>query len=140
MKGAVARLARTAWPPLLVFAVIVLGWDIVANAVHASLSLPGPWFVVSNTWRDRADLVPAIWTTTQEALLGIVLGIVCALILAIAVDWSRAVRRSIYPLMVVSQTIPLIALAPLVIIWFGFGAAPKVVLVALFTFLSLIHI
>jgi ABC-type nitrate/sulfonate/bicarbonate transport system permease component len=137
MKGAVARLARTAWPPLLVFAVIVLGWDIVANAVHASLSLPGPWFVVSNTWRDRADLVPAIWTTTQEALLGIVLGIVCALILAIAVDWSRAVRRSIYPLMVVSQTIPLIALAPLVIIWFGFGAAPKVVLVALFTFFAI---
>jgi ABC-type nitrate/sulfonate/bicarbonate transport system permease component len=137
MKGAVARLARIAWPPLLVLSAIVLGWDIVANAVHASLSLPGPWFVLSNTWRDRADLAPAIWTTTQEALLGIALGVVCAVILAIAVDWSRAVRRSIYPLMVVSQTIPLIALAPLVIIWFGFGPAPKVVLVALFTFFAI---
>ncbi len=62
-----------------------------------------------------------MWTTTEEALLGIALAVVCALMLAIAIDWSRAVRRSVYPLMVISQTIPLIALAPLVIIWFGFG-------------------
>ena len=60
----------------------------------------------------------------------------CALILAIAIDWSRAIRASVYPLMVISQTIPLIALAPLVIIWFGFGIAPKIVLVALFTFFA----
>ncbi len=115
----------------------MLAWDLIANAVHESLSLPGPWYVVSNTWSDRADLWPAIWTTTREALLGIAVAVVCAVVLAVAVDWSRAVRRSIYPLMVVSQTIPLIALAPLVIIWFGFGSAPKVALVALFTFFAI---
>ena len=131
------RLLRNAWPPALVFAVLLLAWDLAANAVHASLSLPGPWLVVSATWRDRADLAPAIWTTTGEALLGIATAIVSAVILAVAVDWSRAVRRSVYPLMVASQTIPLIALAPLVIIWFGFGPAPKVVLVALFTFFAI---
>jgi ABC-type nitrate/sulfonate/bicarbonate transport system permease component len=117
--------------------VLVVAWDLVANAVHASLSLPGPWYVVTNTWRDRANLAPAMWTTSEEALLGIAVAIVCALALAVAIDWSRAIRRSVYPLMVASQTIPLIALAPLVIIWFGFGAAPKVVLVALFTFFAI---
>ena len=130
------RAARAAWPPAVVLAVLVLAWDLVANAVHASLSLPGPWFVVRSTWEDRADLAPAIWTTTEEALLGIALAVVCALVLAIAIDWSRSIRASVYPLMVVSQTIPLIALAPLVIIWFGFGIAPKIVLVALFTFFA----
>ena len=124
------------WPPALVFAVLVLVWDLVANAVHASLSLPGPWFVATNTWRDRANLLPAMWVTSKEALLGIAIAIVCAVVLAIAIDCSRAVRRSVYPLMVVSQTIPLIALAPLVVIWFGFGPAPKVALVALFTFFA----
>jgi ABC-type nitrate/sulfonate/bicarbonate transport system permease component len=131
------RLAGAVWPPALVAAVLVVAWDLVANAVHASLSLPGPWYVVTNTWRDRANLLPAMWSTSEEALLGIAIAIVCALALAVAIDWSRAIRRSVYPLMVASQTIPLIALAPLVIIWFGFGPAPKVVLVALFTFFAI---
>jgi ABC-type nitrate/sulfonate/bicarbonate transport system permease component len=137
MSTATRRLLRSAWPPALALVVIVLAWDIVANAVHASLSLPGPWYVVTNTWRDRANLAPAMWATTEEVLPGLAIAIICGVALAIAVDWSRAVRRSVYPLMVVSQTIPLIALAPLVIIWFGFGAAPKVALVALFTFFAI---
>jgi ABC-type nitrate/sulfonate/bicarbonate transport system permease component len=137
MTGAVARLLRSAWPPALMFAVIVLGWDLVANAVHASLSLPGPWYVVTNSWRDRADLAAAMWTTTGEVLPGLGIAIVCGVAFATAIDWSRAVRRSLYPWLVVSQTIPVIALAPLVIIWFGFGPAPKIVLVALFTFFAI---
>jgi ABC-type nitrate/sulfonate/bicarbonate transport system permease component len=58
-------------------------------------------------------------------------------VLAIAIDWSPRVRRGVYPLMVASQTLPIIALAPLVVIWFGFGPTPKVVLVALFTFFAI---
>ncbi len=131
------RLLHNAWPPALVLGVVVALWDLVANAAHISRSLPGPWLVVTSSWRDRANLAPAMWTTSPEAVLGIAIAIVCALALAIAVDWSRAVRRGGYPLMVASQTIPLIALAPLVIIWFGFGPAPKVVLVALFTFFAI---
>jgi ABC-type nitrate/sulfonate/bicarbonate transport system permease component len=133
----VRRALRRGWPPLLALAVLVLAWDLVANAVHASLSLPGPWLVLTTTWDDRSDLGPAIWTTTQEALLGIALATVCAVVLAVAIDWSQSVRRTVYPLMVISQTIPLIALAPLVVIWFGFGETPKVALVALFTFFAI---
>lgn len=131
------RFARKAWPPALALVVLVLAWDLAANAAHASLSLPGPWLVVKSSWNDRGDLGAAMWTTTQEALLGIGLAIVCAVILAIAIDWSQAARRSVYPLMILSQTIPLIALAPLVVIWFGFGEAPKIALVALFTFFAI---
>jgi ABC-type nitrate/sulfonate/bicarbonate transport system permease component len=131
------RLLHTMWPPALTLALVVLAWDLAANAAHASLSLPGPWLVLTGSWRDRGDLASAMWTTTQEAVLGIAVAVVCAVILAVAIDASAALRRSIYPLMILSQTIPLIALAPLVIIWFGFGQAPKVALVALFTFFAI---
>ena len=134
-RGAGALL-RSAWPPVLALAVVVVAWDLAANAAHASLSFPGPWYVVTNTWRDRANLAPAMWATSKEAVLGIAVAVVCAVLLAVAIDWSRAVRRSLYPLVVISQTIPIIALAPLVVIWFGFGPAPKIVLVALFTFFA----
>jgi len=96
----------------------------------------GVLHIVSASWRDRADLGRAMWTTTEEALMGILIAVICALILAIAVDWARSVRRSVYPLIVASQTVPLVALAPLVIIWFGFGIGPKIALVALWTFFA----
>ena len=138
MSGALlGRAARAIWPPALLGALLVLAWDLAANSLHASRSLPGPWLVVSASWRDRADLAPAMWATSEEALLGMALAIVCAVTLAVAIDWSRGVRRSVYPLMVASQTIPLIVLAPLTIIWFGFGPAPKIALVALFTFFAI---
>jgi ABC-type nitrate/sulfonate/bicarbonate transport system permease component len=137
MRPALRRLLRSVWPPALVFAVLVLGWDLVANAVHASLSLPGPWYVVTNSWSDRADLAAAMWATTGEVVPGLAIAVLCGVTFAVAIDWSRGVRRSLYPLIVVSQTIPLIVLAPLVIIWFGFGPGPKIALVGLFTFFAI---
>lgn len=137
MRAAARRALCSAWPPALLFAALVLAWDLIANAVHASLSLPGPWYVVSNSWHDRSNLAAAVSASTGEVVGGLAIAIVCGVAFAIAIDWSRTVRRSLYPLIVVSQTIPLIALAPLVIIWFGFGPAPKVALVALFTFFAI---
>jgi ABC-type nitrate/sulfonate/bicarbonate transport system permease component len=99
--------------------------------------LPSPGLVVQSTWDDRSSLWPAMVTTTREAVFGICVAIVLAVSLAIAIDWSSRLRRGIYPLIVASQTLPIIALAPLVVIWFGFGQAPKIVLVALFTFFSI---
>jgi ABC-type nitrate/sulfonate/bicarbonate transport system permease component len=99
--------------------------------------LPSPSLVISSTWADRANLWPAIVMTTKETVLGLLVAIVLAFVAAIAIDWSRLARRSVYPLLVASQTLPIVALAPLVIIWFGFGLGPKVALVALFTFFAM---
>ena len=125
------------WPSALVLLVLVAAWYGATRALHPGDDvLPGPDLVVTSTWADRANLWPAVRDTTKEALLGILLAISVAAVLAVAVDWSRTVRRSLYPLMVASQTLPIIALAPLVIIWFGFGSGPKIALVALFTFFA----
>jgi ABC-type nitrate/sulfonate/bicarbonate transport system permease component len=123
------------WPPALVLIALAVAWEAITSALSVSHSiLPGPALVLEATWNDRANLWPAMWTTTKEAVLGILVASVVALVLAVAIDWSRTVRRSLYPLMVTSQTLPIIVLAPLVVIWFGFGTAPKIGLVALFTF------
>jgi ABC-type nitrate/sulfonate/bicarbonate transport system permease component len=124
--------------PALVLLACVAGWDIATRILSVSSRvLPSPGLVARSTWDDRASLWPAITTTTREAVLGIVVAIVVAVVLAIAIDWSPRVRRGVYPLMVASQTLPIIALAPLVVIWFGFGPTPKIVLVALFTFFAI---
>ncbi|HEX7609775.1 MAG TPA: ABC transporter permease [Solirubrobacteraceae bacterium] len=123
------------WPPALVLLVVVAVWEALTSALPVRTSvLPGPALVLEESWADRANLWPAMWITTQEAVLGIVLATIVAVVLAVAIDWSRTVRRSLYPLLVTSQTLPIIVLAPLVVIWFGFGIAPKIGLVALFTF------
>ncbi len=114
---------------------LAVAWEVITTALSVSSSvLPGPALVLEATWEDRSNLWPAMWTTTKEAVLGILVASIVALVLALAIDWSRTIRRSLYPLMVTSQTLPIIVLAPLVVIWFGFGTAPKIGLVALFTF------
>jgi ABC-type nitrate/sulfonate/bicarbonate transport system permease component len=130
--------ARALWPPALVLAALVVVWDLAVRAFDVAESvLPPPALVAESTWDDRANLWPAMVTTTREAILGLLVAIVVATVVAVAIDWSHTVRRGLYPLVVASQTLPIVALAPLVIIWFGFGERPKVALVALFTFFAI---
>jgi ABC-type nitrate/sulfonate/bicarbonate transport system permease component len=131
--------ARTYLPPVAVLVGAVAIWQATTTLGHvAATVLPGPRLVATATWDDRANLWPAITTTTEESVLGIALAVVVAFLIGIAIDWSRTVRGSVYPLIVVSQTLPIIALAPMVVIWFGFGWHPKIVLVALFTFFPIV--
>jgi ABC-type nitrate/sulfonate/bicarbonate transport system permease component len=129
---------RRLYPPALVLGAVIVAWQLVVDLFHIDSDvLPSPSLVARSTWSDRSNLWPAAWTTTKEAVLGVLFAIIVAFVLAVAVDWSRTVRRSVYPLMVASQTLPIIALAPLVIIWFGFGPLPKIALVGLFTFFAI---
>jgi ABC-type nitrate/sulfonate/bicarbonate transport system permease component len=126
------------WPPVAVLAALVGLWQWLVHVLNVDPQvLPAPSLVISSTWADRANLWPAIVMTTKETVLGLLVAIVLAFVTAIAIDWSRLARRSVYPLLVASQTLPIVALAPLVIIWFGFGIGPKVALVALFTFFAM---
>ncbi|MGO4890621.1 ABC transporter permease [Anaerobacillus sp. MEB173] len=100
--------------------------------------LPAPSLIVHSffeTW----DLLPGhIWMTTKEAILGFLLGIVVALVVAFVLDMSPLLRKAVYPILLFSQTIPIIAIAPLLIIWFGYGILPKVLVVALVTFFPVV--
>jgi ABC-type nitrate/sulfonate/bicarbonate transport system permease component len=113
--------------PAVVLLLCIAGWEIATRALDTSSRvLPSPGLVARSTWDDRSALWPAMTTTSKEAVLGVGVAIVVAVALAIVIDWSPRLRRAIYPLIVASQTLPIIALAPLVVIWFGFGPTPKV--------------
>lgn len=130
-----AHRLRLVLPPLLLILAGLALWQLAVTADHVDPQLlPGPWLIVRSTWDDRADIWPAIVVTTEEAVLGMVVATVMAVLFAVAIDSFRTVRGSLYPVIVASQTVPIIALAPLVLVWWGFGLFPKVVLVALFSF------
>lgn len=122
-------------PATGVMVFLLLAWQGLATwqAVPAWL-LPTPAAILQATWQTFPLLMPHILQTLQQVILGLALAIGAGVALAALLDLSSWLRQALYPLLVASQTIPILALAPLLIIWFGFGLAPKVFIVALFCF------
>jgi ABC-type nitrate/sulfonate/bicarbonate transport system permease component len=131
LRGALRRLA----PPLL-FGVAVLGaWQLyVALSGVRETILPSPIEVGRALVRDRSVLAPSAWTTLEEVLLGYAIAVALGVLLALVVSSSRVAERAIYPWLVISQLIPIPAIAPLVVIWTGFDIRPKLIIIALVSF------
>jgi ABC-type nitrate/sulfonate/bicarbonate transport system permease component len=127
--------ARKFLPAIVLLAAIVAVWEISMPLLGVSANyLPAPSRILRSAAADSANLMRASIISVEETLLGAALGIVSAIVLAFAIYRWPIVNRSLYPLLIISQTIPVVALAPLMIIWLGFGILPKVLLVALYTF------
>lgn len=117
--------------PVIVIAV----WETYTRLAHVDPTvLPSPVGVVKGIYHTRGVAWTNTVTTLQETLLGFALSVCVSVLLAVAMDLFSWLRRALYPILVASQTIPIIAIAPLMIIWFGFGILPKVLLVILVTF------
>jgi ABC-type nitrate/sulfonate/bicarbonate transport system permease component len=122
-------------PPLAIVALLLAIWQLYSNLSDIGNDvLPPPTRVLSVTWENRADLWANTLPTLRATLLGFALSLAVGLVLAVLVDASAALRRALMPLLVVSQTLPIVAIAPLMVLWFGFDLTPKVLLVALVTF------
>ena len=131
---ALAWLRRVA-PPLALLCALLLIWELAVRAFAVpDYILPPP----SRVWAAFVEvrtLLPAhIATTLTEALCGLALAVAVAVPVAALVASFGPVRRAVLPLLVISQNIPMIVLAPLLVVWFGFGIAPKVLVVALIGF------
>ena len=85
-------------------------------------------------WRDRSLLADDSWVTLREVLLGFLCALVAGLAFAVVLHLSETLRRAFYPLLVASQAIPPVAIAPILVVWFGFGLGPKLLLIALVCF------
>jgi ABC-type nitrate/sulfonate/bicarbonate transport system permease component len=134
-----SRFLRNAVPPLVIVAVLLLFWQwYVVSANVAPQVLPSPWRVAQQGWIAR----DAIWMnavpTVKVTLIGFSASLTLSWVLAVVIDFSTWMRRGLLPILVASQTIPIIAVAPLFIIWFGFGLLPKVYVVALVTFFPVV--
>ena len=127
--------ARRWGPPLALIAAIVVTWEgYVRLADLDPVTLPAPSRVIGALWDFRAAAVGHLVATLVEAIAGCSLSVALAVVAAIALDRWALVRRAVEPLLVTSQTIPIVAIAPLFVIWFGFGLLPKVLIVVLVTF------
>ena len=118
------------------FAVVVLAiWQLctVVSDVPES-SLPAPTEIARAGWEHRDLLIDNTWVTVEEILIGFALAIVLGVLLAVLIRSSQTVERAVYPWLVVSQMVPVPAVAPIFVIWTGFDLRPKVMVVALVAF------
>jgi len=127
--------------PLGLIALLLAAWQVAAStgAIANALSLedflvPSPAEIASSLWENRGLLAENAWVTLKEILLGILCALVVGVGFAIAMHRSRLLRDASYPLIVASQAIPIVVIAPILTIWFGFGIGPKIVIIALICF------
>ncbi|HEY2770173.1 MAG TPA: ABC transporter permease [Solirubrobacteraceae bacterium] len=133
------RVLALAWRPLLLLVALLGVWELYVDLGGADpLILPAPHSVASSLYDDRALLWSNFVTTAQEVLLGILLAVAVGFVLAVAIHFSRTLRDALYPLIVASQAVPIVVLAPVLAFWLGFGILPKLVVVALVSFFSIV--
>lgn len=121
--------------PAAFILVLLVVWEAVVRIFHIPLYvLPSPVQVVQTLFSEAGTLWGHALVTTTEAVVGIVIALVLAIILGVAMDRFPVVRQGLYPVLVVTQTVPMIVLAPILIIYMGFGAAPKILTVVLMCF------
>jgi ABC-type nitrate/sulfonate/bicarbonate transport system permease component len=125
--------------PWMFFGIIILLWEfIVAHQVIARYILPSPTDILKTLLHIFPDIKIHLAITLSEAFLGLFLSIILAGLLAIIMDTISIIKKAIYPILIVSQTIPIIALAPLFALWFGFGELSKIIVVILVCFFPII--
>ena len=136
MNGARGYLASAALLALMLIAwELAAQWDLISNALNIQdFLVPAPHDIAQSLWEDRSLLLSNGWVTLKEVLLGFAIAAVAGVAFALLIHLSDTARRAVYPLLIGSQTIPIIILAPILVVWFGFGLTPKLVIVALICF------
>jgi ABC-type nitrate/sulfonate/bicarbonate transport system permease component len=130
-----ASFVATAFPPAVLLGLLFLAWEVyVAVSGINPVTLPAPSQILDGGWANRATLFDHSLVTLREALVGMTVSVVFGVAMALLIDAFAPARRTLYPLLVGSQTIPIVVIAPLFILWFGFDLTPKVLVVTLYTF------
>jgi putative hydroxymethylpyrimidine transport system permease protein len=127
--------------PLALLAALIGLWQLAASSGFMAdvlnledFLVPSPAEIARELWERRSLLAENAWPTLVEIVLGFALSVAIGVAFAIAMHLSKAVRLAAYPLVVASQTIPILVLAPIFVIWFGFGIPPKLIIVTLVCF------
>ena len=128
-QGAMSRALNAAWVrPVLFLLFIVVAWDLTIRLFRIPpYQIPAPGDVLVVLWTDWPELLRQAWPTTYATICGFLLSAVFGIPVAMLIAGSKTVESYIYPLLVFSQSVPKIAIAPLFVVWFGFGIIPKVI-------------
>src|ERR1700742_3441144 len=131
--------------PVALIAALIGAWQIAAanGAIADALNLepflvPSPAEVGDALWSSRSVLWENTWVTLREILVGLGIGVVLGLLLATAMRFSSLLRDAVFPLTVALQAVPVVVLAPILVIWFGYGIWPKVIIIAASVFFPIV--
>lgn len=127
--------------PTLLIAGLIGAWQVaastgaLADALHLEPFLvPSPVEIAESLWQNRSLLAESAWVTLEEVLLGFGGALIVGVAFAVAMHLSQTLRLAFHPLVVASQTIPIIVIAPILVVWFGFGIGPTLAIVGLICF------
>lgn len=138
-KTALVTALSRGGPPVLAVGSLILAWEIsVWTSGIAPTTLPAPSRIWMQMLEHRAALADHAGATVRATVLGFACSLSAAFVFSVLVDFFRPLRRALFPIFIVSQTLPLVAIAPLIVLWFGFGLMPKILLVALVTFFPML--
>ena len=133
------RTAANLWRPVLLVVALLVGWWAVTKAeLVAPYILPSP----GDTWlaaqQNAAYLAQNTWVTTWETVIGFVIATVVGIFFAVMMIYSSSFEKTVYPLILFAQVVPKIAIAPLFIVWLGFGPSPKILVAVLMAFFPIV--
>lgn len=131
-------LLRIAYPVMALILVVLIWAILVSYFAIPRYVMPSPLDVAKHIAGDWQALVTGFWVTFLEFLLGFLLGAGTGFVFAVLMDMSRSVRGILYPILILSQAIPIVAISAALTIWLGFGLAPKLVIVALVVFFPVV--
>lgn len=129
-----SRVKKVVAPTLTIILLLVVWQVVCAVGAVPSFLLPSPLEVGGAIVGDFSLLMSHALVTLEEALIGLAAGVAVGFIIAMCIDRFRVIDEALSPLITISQTIPTVAIAPLLVLWLGYGMLPKVLLVALTTF------
>jgi NitT/TauT family transport system permease protein len=133
------RFGESAWRPALLLGLLVgIWWFVTDREMVAAYLIPPPAEVLDVLVKQRADLARHTWVTTYETLLGFALATLIGVFTAVLIVYSRTLEKAIYPIILFAQVIPKIAIAPILVVWFGYGISPKVMLAVLIAFFPVV--
>lgn len=122
-------------PPVILVLALLLIWELGARWLDMPFILPTPTGIAEKLWEIRSILfLEHLPATMLIIIIGLVISILLGVGLAVWMHYSKQVERALYPIIIVSQTIPIIALAPIFVLWFGYSIWSKIVVTILITF------
>src|SRR5699024_1617704 len=126
---------RKSISPVLVIVSILVIWEVSSRVFQIpTWILPAPTLIIQEAINNWQNYQHHIFSTITLTISGFTIGVTVGLLIAIVIHLLPKVREAIYPLLILSQNIPIIVLAPLLVIWFGFGVTPKLLVITLVCF------
>ena len=139
MTGAARRLASDAVVPTATLLGVLVVWEIATRAFHIPrFIVPAPSAILGEGWEWRYRFIDHTWVTLYETLGGFLLSVVVGVPLAVLIVYSPAMKRALYPLIVLTQSVPKIAIAPVLLLMVGHGEIPKVIVAFLVAFFPIV--